>query len=356
MKSKKVLMAPDYRQGNPYQTLLAQSLENKGWKVSFAHFTYCHFPFLKLLKEAGNVDVLHVHWMTDIIKRITESPSSFKFYLKLFFLVLDCLAVRAKGVKLIWTIHNKLAHQQFDNKKELLIRKTLVKFTSNNIIHSAQALDKINALYRTKINRNTDVIFHGNYEGCYPKPSNSIAELREKQGFNKHDIVILYFGLIRPYKGLDVLISSVNQAKNTNVKLLVAGASKDDNYLEKLTELSKDNTAITFDIQFIADQTLADYLTLADVVVLPFSDTLTSGSTILAMTYGKALVVPDSAKVFGCLPDDGALYFSSPDELTKIIGSMSTDTLIKMGKENRKQALTMGWGKVGELTNAIYCK
>jgi len=354
MPTKKVLMVPDYRQGNPYQRLLAKALEPQGWQASFDHFTYNHLPFFLLLKQHKDIDVLHIHWITDIVKRITDSPSKMKFYLKLFMMVADCLIVRAHGVKIVWTIHNKLAHQQFDSKRELLIRKVLVKFTSQNIIHSNAALKKISELYQSDISKTTQVIFHGNYQGCYPLASNKVDNLRQKFNYQQDDIIILYFGLIRPYKGLDTLITSFNKAVNPKVKLLIAGASKDEAYLEKLTALAKNNANITMDIRFLPDQELVDYLAIANTVVLPFSDTLTSGSTILAMTSGKALIVPESAKVFGCIPDSGVKYFSSSAELTNIIGQMNQDELNAMGEHNAVQAATMSWDKVGTLTSKVY--
>jgi beta-1,4-mannosyltransferase len=50
---------------------------------------------------------------------------------------------------------------------------------------------------------------------------------------------------------------------------------------------------------------------------LPFTDSLTSGSAILAMSSNKALLLPEKARVFGCVPEEGVRYFQSTKHLKK---------------------------------------
>ncbi|MFT6903296.1 MAG: beta-1,4-mannosyltransferase [Colwellia sp.] len=50
---------------------------------------------------------------------------------------------------------------------------------------------------------------------------------------------------------------------------------------------------------------------------MPFTDPLTSGSAILAMSSNKALLLPEKARVFGCVPEEGVRYFQSTKHLKK---------------------------------------
>jgi hypothetical protein len=114
-KVKHVLQIPDYRKGNPYQILLQKTLEKRGFTVNFSHFSYSLFPLLHARRQHKNLDVIHIHWIVDIIKRLSWSKNPIMFYLKCFLMMTDCWMVRLSGVKVIWTIHNKFEHEQLDN-------------------------------------------------------------------------------------------------------------------------------------------------------------------------------------------------------------------------------------------------
>ena len=111
---------------------------------------------------------------------------------------------------------------------------------------------------------------------------------------------------------------------------------------------------IKFKFGYVEDQDLIDYLCASDLVVLPFSDTLTSGSTILAMTCGRALILPETAKVLGCVPNEGALYFNKLEELVYTLKNIQDYNLRQMGEVNAIHAARMSWGRVGKLTLDVY--
>jgi beta-1,4-mannosyltransferase len=93
---------------------------------------------------------------------------------------------------------------------------------------------------------------------------------------------------------------------------------------------------------------------MSNAIVLPFADTLTSGSAILSMTYGKALILSDAARVFGCVPDDGAAYFRDTGELTRLLEPLDHSKLKNMGQTNLEKANKMKWSDVGKLTTNAY--
>jgi glycosyltransferase involved in cell wall biosynthesis len=358
-KVKQVLQMPDYRKGNPYQILLQQTLEKEGFSCSFSHFSYSLFPLLHARLHARrqhkHIDVIHIHWIVDIIKRISWSKNPIMFYLKCILMMVDCWMVRLSGVKVIWTIHNKLAHEQLDPKREIFIRKTMARAVSRIIIHSKEALRAINILYDMDLTSKTSIIFHGNYIGVYPEPSANQSNLRKAQSLDEKDIIVGHVGMLRPYKGIETLIQAFKKiSNNRSIKLLIAGKPADEDYKLKLENLIDHHPNITCDFSFLSEQTLTDYLAISDVVCLPFSDTLTSGSTLLAMSSGKALVLPTTAKIFGCVPEEGVIYFDNQQELENILLSTEIEALKNMGKQNRNKAEVMSWEAVGKLTQLAY--
>jgi beta-1,4-mannosyltransferase len=262
--------------------------------------------------------------------------------------------IKRKGIKLIWTIHNKFAHENQHKRRELHIRKLLSRMASKVILHSQEALVEINHLYNLDLTHKAEIIFHGNYDGCYPKPSKSRNLLRNEEQLQKDDIALLFFGSLKPYKGIETLIRAYKKTNNVKVKLYIAGEPYSKEYHELLIDLTKNIAGITTYFTYLNDQELADHLHFADAVVLPFSDTLTSGTAVLAMTLGKALILPETAKIFGCVPLNGVSYFKDEQQLTDIINQLSLKELEVQGLTNLEHAKNMSWDKVARLTCQCY--
>ena len=118
----------------------------------------------------------------------------------------------------------------------------------------------------------------------------SKREAREKLGINKDDKVLLFFGFIRKYKGLDILLNSMKLLKrNTatqNIKLLIAGEFYEDekNYSELLSDPQiKENLIVH--TEFITDSMVKYYLCAADCVVQPYRSATQSGVTPLCLSF-----------------------------------------------------------------------
>jgi beta-1,4-mannosyltransferase len=344
MNQTKVLFTPSWEKANPYQRLLKEACEKEGCDIEYANYPSGFFPFYKLSKKNKELSVIHVHWISELLIRLVWSANP----------ILFCWLVKRRGIKLIWTIHNKFAHENQHRKRELQIRKSLSRMADKVILHSQEALNEINKLYNVDLTSKAEIIFHGNYSGCYPTPTENRDLLRAKELLQKDDIVILFFGSLKPYKGIETLIHAYINSSNINIKLYIAGEPYSKEYKERLIELTKNRTGISTYFTYLNDQELIDHLHFSDVVVLPFSDTLTSGTAILAMTEGKALVLAETAKVFGCVPDSGVNYFNNEQQLVGIINQLDLNTLNDQGLVNLDQSKKMSWSEVGKMTVKTY--
>lgn len=348
---------PDYRNANPYQSLLASALSKEHVETAFIPFSLSLLPLTKSIKGMKSVDVVHVHWITDILQPLMWTKSNLVFYIKFSLLIIDVFLVRLRGKKVVWTVHNKLAHQQLNTKRELLVRKWLAKSVNRVIFHSIEAQELVSNMLNIDIRSKSKIIFHGNYLGSYPAPSNSKLDLRERYGLPSSGRLISYVGVLRPYKGIETLIEAFSKVQSKSMRLLISGNPNSTQYKAQLAQMAIDNSRISTDFQFLPDQKMVDYLAMSDVICLPFSDTLTSGSTILAMSYAKPLILPETAKVFGCVPTNGAFYFGEKESLADVLNKVSSLTdskLHEMGEANLLQAKKMSWETVGKLTAVAY--
>lgn len=111
---------------------------------------------------------------------------------------------------------------------------------------------------------------------------------------NTSDKVILFFGFIRHYKGLDLLLKSMSDSrvKNQGIKLLIAGEFYEDanSYLQLINELQLEEQVI-MRTNFIPDSEVRYYLCACDCVIQPYRNATQSGVTPLAYHFEKPMIV-----------------------------------------------------------------
>jgi len=109
--------------------------------------------------------------------------------------------------------------------------------------------------------------------------------------------VVLYFGLIRPYKGLDVLLDAWGRGLDGAELWIVGMARMDTSELRARAPAS-----VHFDERFVEDSELPALFARAQLVVLPYREAEASGVLFTALAFGRPLLVSDA----GALPEVAA--------------------------------------------------
>lgn len=269
----KIWMWPKYSETNKYNELLSNSLIEKGIVVE----NYRRRFIFKLKRN----NILHMHWIHSVYQsniRILFILKSIIFFLKLIF-------YKIRGVKIIWTVHNIYPHSFKYKKLEKWIRSSVLKIVNKVIVAS----ESIKIKLITELNVEESKIFvipHGHYKGVYK--SNNI-DFKQKYNIPKNNYVFLFFGAIKPYKGVLELVEVFNSCGDKNSTLIVAGNPTTELY-NKLNNVNSKN--IVFDLRFIPDEEIYDIIKCSDVVVLPYKEVTTSGTAILALSLYRPIVAP----------------------------------------------------------------
>ena len=351
---RKILFVPNWRVGNPYQSMLAAALGGQGCQVAFADYPKARLPLLRLCLENRDCGVLHLHWITELVAAHLWSPGRLTRYLKLFILILDLRLCRLLGVRVFWTIHNLLGHESGDEAWERRIRRLLGVHVTGCFVHSESALRLLETEYRTALAGKTTIVPHASYIGQYADAEPSVvADLRAEFGLEDRAFVYLFIGALRRYKGVEVLVKAFRELPDADARLVNAGPTFPTEASDWLEADVAADDRIVLRKGFVPDELMTAYLALADVVVLPFARTLTSGSTLLAMSFGKPLILPDSARVFDVPGDAGALYFGE-GELPAVLKAARQADLLAMSRYNLAEAETRTWDRMGELTATEY--
>ena len=206
-------------------------------------------------------------------------------------------------------------------------------------------------------------VFHPLYDNFGEKISK--AEAREKLQIGKEDRILLFFGFIRKYKGLDMLLEAMklildkNDPAFNHIKLLVAGEFYEDKkgYEEQINRLGISKNLILH-TDFIPDSEVRIYLSAADLLVQPYRNATQSGVTPLAYHFEVPMIVTNVGGLPALVPDKkaGLVAEPTPESLAgKIIEFFITgeDHFIPyILEEKKKLSWTNITGSILEVANS----
>ncbi len=146
--------------------------------------------------------------------------------------------------------------------------------------------------------------------------------------------LILFFGFIRDYKGLDVLLSAMSFLKNNlDVKLMVAGEfySNEEKYLKLIDGLDLKDKVYLF-TNFIPTSEVKYYFSAADSVILPYRNATQSGIVQIALNFRKPVIATDVGGLSEVISDGETGYIVQKENPAKL-----AEAIIKFYNENNEE-------------------
>lgn len=281
---------------NPYQTLLYSGFSG--------HVSATGTHRAPLYRQLGLADVYHLHWDDFGLRAATEGRPIWQNALTDF---------KARGGRLVWTVHNAAPHEGIEADAMTIFhagRETLCKMADLIHVHSTAAAEIIMNRYGAPADRIL-VLPHPSYAGWYsdtPPPVRPEGQAR-----------FLAFGTFRNNKGLSLIVDAFQCASLEGPigGLHVAGRGADQIDSDLVTQC-----AIQITPGFVPDDTVADLFEAAHFAVFGFSEILTSGSLLLALTFGTIPIVPDFPQLREVLTGDLQEFLFQPgsaDDLARVI-------------------------------------
>jgi D-inositol-3-phosphate glycosyltransferase len=207
-------------------------------------------------------------------------------------------------VPVIAITHNVIPHEKHPFWKVLTAR--LLKRCDGFITLSSSVLDDLDLFTDSP---NKIFVPHPVYEIFGEAVERKVAA--NKLGFDPAEKYLLFFGYIRKYKGLDLLLRAFAgcMESNPDLKLIVAGEfySGKQEYLDLITELSLGDRVIIRD-EFIPAEEVKYYFSLADLVTQPYLTATQSGVTQIAYHFGIPMLVTDVGGLPEMVPDGKVGY------------------------------------------------
>ncbi len=241
---------------------------------------------VRRLKNPNARQVVHVHWSVMLF----GSRFLLKAILKLFQSVILLAILKAMNVRIVWTMHNLIAHDFPYPRLDRLARKFFWILSDVIIIQQKSVADQLAKQYPNKTIRYIPL---GNYIDAYGPSSDERQAFRKRLHISEQAVVVLSLGLLRPYKHVEELIDVVIAAQVPELVLVIAGPAKPA-YAKSLQVRIADNPAIKLIDTYIPDAEVAGYFALADWSVFWYDrSTLTSASIMLSLSYGVPVACRD---------------------------------------------------------------
>ncbi len=228
-------------------------------------------------------------------KILSEKPDVFiaNFWMSFFSVFLVSIAKKLKkNTKRIALIHNLFPHEKrfFDR---ILIRYFVQHYDAFVVLSETVEKELIAVHPKAKFIR----LFHPVYDHFGSKIEKTLA--KRKIDLDPDKKTILFFGLIREYKGLDILIQSFEFLDDNYQLLIVGEVYGDETFYTDLIKASKACERISFNNAYVPNDEVNVYFSAADLCVLPYRSATQSGVTATAFHFEIPVVAADAGGLKG---------------------------------------------------------
>src|SRR5690606_11839946 len=265
---------------NPYTALLYRNMRDIGIDVVELE------PSRVMDRTAS---ILHIHW-PDVYFSLPGYWSAWTYSTA----VLALLRIaRVNRIRVVWTVHHLHSH---DGRYARMERRFWPRFLRcvDGLIHLSETGRRLFLeLWPSMRPIPSAIIPHGHYRGVYPNVLTR-GEARARLGLKPDHRVLTYVGQLRPYKNVPSLISAFRELRDPDARLISAGMPLTAGLARAFADVAAGDSRVLSVLGHIRTENMQLYINAADCVVLPDRTILNSGAALLALSFNRPVVVPES--------------------------------------------------------------
>ena len=311
---------------------------------------------LSIKRTLNSINPFNWIWLGRKIKREKPDLVIFKYWIPFMapcFGTIARIIKQNKKTRIITIVDNMIPHEKRPGDK--LLNRYFVKPIDAYIAMSEPVLGDIKNIDPEKPTALSPHPLFDNFGDILSK-----EDALDKLGLPDQHKYILFFGFIRDYKGLDLLLKAIaeKEVKDLPVKVLVAGEfyTKPDPYYDLIKQLKIEDRVI-LKTNFIADRDVKNYFCASDLVVQPYKSATQSGVTQIAYHFNKPMIVTDVGGLAEIVPDGktGYVVQQDPAAIAKAIHAFFSENRSKDFIENIKiEKKKYSWSRMVETIETIY--
>ena len=313
--------------------------------------------YIKLITYAASAEprIFHILW-----------NNKFETFDRTFLM----LYYKFLGKKIALTAHNVNARKR-DSTDTYLNRLTLAiqyRLADQIFVHTESMRRELIAEFGARPARVTTIPFGIN--NAVPDTSLSSEEARKKLGIRAGEKVMLFFGRITPYKGLEYLVSAFRElaARSPDYRLIIAGRPDrcEDYWSAILGDIGEpvQSGRIILNSGFIPDDEVEVYFKAADVLVLPYRSIYQSGVLFLGQSFGLPVVAADVGSLKDEIDEGSTGFVFEPEDAAGLAGTIDKYFASRLYRELHHRRLQIregararhSWDTVGQITMEVYAR
>ncbi|MBC8186052.1 glycosyltransferase [candidate division KSB1 bacterium] len=282
------------------------------------------YAFFKIKKE--KLDVVIVTW--------------YIAYLAPCYVVLMSLMKLFSKTQICIFAHNVSQHEE--NILNKILTWPVLALGDYFIVFSSKTEDDLKQIFP---DAKVKILVETTYDNHFKQKVVPAAQAREKLKIKSTDNVALFFGLVRPYKGVKYLIEAIPHVlKKVDVKFYVVGEFWEDikRYRKRIAELKIEDN-ITIVDQYVSDEEAIVYFSATDLFVLPYVSATYSAVIPLAYGYNKPVIVSDVLGLTDLVDDGQTGYIVPPqnpealaEKIVHFFAKNKQDEFVQNVKEKKK--------------------
>ena len=289
-------------------------------------------------------DVVHVQFLPMLTSRLPVD---------LWFVQL----CRRRGSKIVLTVHDLLPHNTGDKHKQIFY--DLYQMVDRIICHSDSVRDRLSKEFSVPEEK-VSVIPHGPF---FFDLAATAEQTLQSFDLTPHHLVVLWQGIISPYKGIDLLLEAWRQVEAAveDVHLLIVGTGPRellDQIHEQMNRLNLQR--VQLHPRFISTEELVALYRTADIVVYPYRTITTSGALATGLSLGKTIVASDLPVFRELLTDHESALLIDPQNtaaLSTAIIELSKNALLREQLAENVRNMNFGeesWSSIANKTIECY--
>jgi D-inositol-3-phosphate glycosyltransferase len=216
---------------------------------------------------------------------------------------------RNKHTRIISIIDNIIPHEHHHGDR--LLANYWIRCVDGFVCMSKSVIKDLDQFDKTSLKLYCPHPLYDNFGDCVSKEA-----AKQKLDLNPQFSYLLFFGFIRDYKGLDLLLLAFSdeRLRKYPIRLIVAGEFYCDPkpYHEIITQNNLGESVI-MNNDFIPDSKVADYFCAADLVIQPYKSATQSGVSQIAYHFNKPMIITDVGGLSEFVPDGKVGYVVDPD-------------------------------------------
>ena len=279
------------------------------------------------------------------------------------------LYLKCLGKKIVLTAHNvnKAKRDSCDSVLNRLTLRIQYRLADQIFVHTEKMKSEL--VQGFSVSPDSVVVIPFGMNIAVPDTELTSTEAKCRLGIQPGERMILFFGRIVPYKGLECLVDAFHRLArcDANCRLIIAGEPMKgfENYVEDIRWAVAEGGGtdrILCQLEFIPDKETEVYFKAADVLVLPYKDVFESGVLFLAYRFGLPVIASDVGSFREELTNSGAGLLFEPGNSVALAANLAAffkselyRDATKHGQHIREYSRARhSWEIVGEITERVY--